>query len=478
MTSRTEVGICLMRTENLSASEAAPKPVSNDQVKEDEAMAQQPRELAAMESAQQFFGAELRHWRLLRKMSLNRLGAVSHDSGSLICKIEKAQRRPTRDFAQRMDEALETGGVLERMWADMNAQAPQCDSTISLVADEPNAPWVGCDVFDPVREWLDETVPVFATGESHRRVGNADIEVMWSMCDVFSNADHHLGGGYARATLARFLDDVVGPALRGSYDSRIASELYAVAARLCDLSGFMCFDSARQGLGQKYFRQALRLAKAGGNAALGAHILTDMSMQAHYLSRKKEALWFGAAAVRAAEQSGSPSSTARCNAVLARAHALNGDMTAGAQAMLEAERRLNRARPDDEPDWIRFFTDRQLSAEFMYVAHDGRRAVDVQRRAPVVLADSAGMERRQVLAAATLAASYVPDSDEAATGQSVEVEQACRVLLDTMRVARGLTSARGIELINIVRRRLAPYADLAIVQQVEDEFRSTVALVG
>ncbi|WP_054816242.1 helix-turn-helix domain-containing protein [Nocardia arizonensis] len=441
-------------------------------------MAQQPRELAAMESAQQFFGAELRHWRLLRKMSLSQLGAVSHDSGSLIGKIEKAQRRPGRDFAQRMDEALETGGVLERMWVDMNSPALQKDSIIQLVADEPNAPWVGCDVFDPVREWLDETVPVFATGENHRRVGTADIEVMWSMCDVFSNADHHLGGGYARATLARFLDDVVGPALRSSYDSRTASELYAVAARLCDLSGFMCFDSARQGLGQKYFRQALRLAKVSGNAALGAHILTDMSMQAHYLSRAKDALWFGAAAVRAAEQSGSPSSAARCNAVLARAHALNGDVTAGVQAMLEAERRLNRARPDDEPDWIRFFTERQLSAEFMYVAHDGRRAVDVQQRAPVVLADSVGMERRQVLVAATLAASYVPEAGEATAGQSVEVEQACRVLLDTMIVARGLTSARGIESINIVRRRLAPYADLAIVQQVENEFRSTVALVG
>ncbi|MEV6137168.1 hypothetical protein AB0L63_14125 [Nocardia sp. NPDC051990] len=59
------------------------------------------------------------------------------------------------------------------------------------------------------------------------------------MCDVFSNADHHLGGGYARATLARFLDDVVGPALRGSYDSRTAPELFAVAARLCDLTGII-----------------------------------------------------------------------------------------------------------------------------------------------------------------------------------------------------------------------------------------------
>ncbi|MEV4130514.1 hypothetical protein [Nocardia sp. NPDC049707] len=333
-------------------------------------------------------------------------------------------------------------------------------------------------MFDPVREWLDETVPVFAAGENHRRVGTADIEVMWSMCEVFSNADHHLGGGYARATLARFLDDVVGPALRGSCDSRTAPELFAVAARLCDLSGFMCFDSARQGLGQKYFRQALRLAKVSGNTALGAHILTDMSMQAHFLNRKKEALWFGTAAVHAAQQSGSPSSTARCNALLARAHALNGDAPAGVQAMLEAERRLNRARPDDEPDWIRFFTERQLSAEFMYVAHDGRRAVDVQQRAPLVLADSVGMERRQVLVAATLAASYVPEPGEAAVGHSVEIEQACHVLQDAIRAARGLTSARGIESINVVRRRLAPYADLPVVQRVENEFQTTVALVG
>ncbi|WP_330231580.1 helix-turn-helix transcriptional regulator [Nocardia sp. NBC_00508] len=462
----------------LSASEAAPDLVAYDQVTEDEVMAQQPRELAAMESARQFFGAELRHWRLLRGMSHNQLGAISHDSGSLIGKVEKAQRRPGRDFAQRMDEALETGGVLERMWVDINSSAVQEDSIRPLVPDEPNTPWVGCEVFDPVREWLEETVPVFATGSSHRRVGTADIAVMWSMCDVFANADHHLGGGYARATLARFLDDVVGPALHSSYDSRTASELYAVAARLCDLSGFMCFDSAQQGRGQRYFRQALRLAKASGNAALAAHILTDMSMQAHYLSRPKEALWFGAAAVRAADQSGSPSTAARCEALLARAYALRGDASASAEAMVEAERRLHRARPGDEPDWIRFFTERQLSAEFMYVAHDGQRPRDVQRHAPMVLADAVGMERRHVLAAATLAASYVPDPAAAAPDRTIEVEQACQVLRDAMKAARGLTSARGIEAINIVRRRLAPYADMAVVQQVENEFQSTVALVG
>ncbi|MFI5716166.1 hypothetical protein [Nocardia sp. NPDC051750] len=317
-----------------------------------------------------------------------------------------------------------------------------------------------------MREWLDETIPTFSAGSSPRRVGAADIAVMWSMCDVFANTDHHLGGGYARSTLARFLDDVVSPALQGTYDSRIGRDLYAVAARLCDLSGFMCFDSARQRLGQVHFQQALRLAKASGNAALGAHILTDMSMQAHYLGHPTEALRLGSAAIRAADQSGSPSTAARCNALLARAHALNRDAPARARAMAEAERQLNRAHPDDEPDWIRFFTDRQLSAEFMYAAHDARLTGDVQQWAPTVLA------------ASTLAGSFVPAVHGGSNAPAVDVEQACRVLGNTLRAARGLTSARGIEAINIVRRRLAPYAEMDVVKEFEHEFQTTVALIG
>ncbi|MEV0356246.1 hypothetical protein AB0H71_09290 [Nocardia sp. NPDC050697] len=368
--------------------------------------------------------------------------------------MEKAQRRPTQDFAQRMDRALGTDGVLERMWCGMNPPAAaRTKSSAPLVDGDDRTRWLGFEDCDPVREWLDERIPAFSEGESPRQVGAADVTVMWSMCTVFANTDHHLGGGYARSTLARFLDDVVKPALHGNYDSRIGRDLYAVAARLCDLSGFMCFDSARQGLGQRYFRQALRLAKASGNVALGAHILTDMSMQAHYLGRAPEAIRFGSAAARAAERSGSPSTTARCNALLARAHALGGDALASAQAMAEAERQLNRARPGDEPDWIRFFTDRQLSAEFMYAAHDAGQAPEVRRWAPMVLSDSAGMERRQVLAASTLATSFVPRADGGSDGAPVDVEQACRVLRDTMVAARGLTSARGIEAINGVRRQ-------------------------
>ncbi|NEW28521.1 hypothetical protein [Nocardia cyriacigeorgica] len=114
----------------------------------------------------------------------------------------------------------------------------------------------------------------------------------------------------------------------------------------------------------------------------------------------------------------------------------------------------------------------------MYAAHDAGQTREVQQWAPAVLADSVGMERRHVLVASTLADSFVPDVRDGSDGAPVDVEQACRVLGDIMVAARGLTSARGIEAINAVRRKLAPYAEMAVVKEIEHEFRSTVALIG
>lgn len=83
--------------------------------------------------------------------------------------------------------------------------------------------------------------------------------------------------------MTHYVNQVVLPLLHGSYDNTIGRQLMAAAARLCGLCAFMSFDCGQQGLAQRYFIQALRLAQAGGNRALGAHILADMSMQAHHV---------------------------------------------------------------------------------------------------------------------------------------------------------------------------------------------------
>jgi hypothetical protein len=335
------------------------------------------------------------------------------------------------------------------------------------------AAWAAAALVDPARRWLTDAADGDTSHNGGRRIGRSEVEVMWSMCRAFADADHHLGGGYARSTLIAFMDQRVSPMLEGAYDTETGRQLFTAAARLCDLGGFMCFDSSRQGLGQRYYIQALRLAKASGDRALGAHILGDMSLQAYDLGRPNEALVLAEAGHRTARDCGSPSTAARCSALQARAHGLAGDQAATAKAMKAAEVELNKADLDDEPFWIRFFTEEQLAAEFMYTAHDLGQAAEVQLHAPTVLQSSAGMQRRQVLAASTLAASYLPTKRNPSNAR-VDVDMACQVLTDALPSAAGLTSARGLTAINAVRRKLVPFRSTPAVQRVEEDFQQFV----
>lgn len=461
-------------------------------------MAAKPKHLAALESERQLFAAELRHWRATRHLSLRQLSALTHDSHSLISRVESAERLPTKDLAERLDQALETDGALGRVWrriergAELQADHEGLDpglglvwsatpaSAVETVADLwradldrrqviVGAAWAGAALADPSRRWFVDAIDVDASHIGSRRVGNSEVEVMWSMARAFADADHHLGGGYARATLLQFMNWTVTPLLKGTYDTTTGRELLTAAARLTGLGAFMCFDSAHQGLAQRYYIQALRMAKAAGARALGAHILADMSMQAYELGQATEAIALAEAGHRAARDCGTPSTAARCSMLKARAHGLAGDENATVRAMGVAERELNRADLPDEPFWIQFFNEEQLAAEIMYAAHDLGQAAPVQQHAPTVLKSSAGMQRREVLAATTLAASYLPT--DRGPARVVDVDKACRVLADALPAAAGLTSARGFASINAVRRRLAVYGAHPAVQQVEHDFK-------
>ena len=245
--------------------------------------------------------------------------------------------------------------------------------------------WAVAALSEPLGRWLLDSPDRDVSRAGSRRVGRADVDAVWSMCSAFADADHRLGGGHARRALICYADEAVAPLLGGTYTDQIGRDLFAAAARLCDIAGFMCFDSDHQGLGQKYFIMALRMAKTSGDQGLGAHILTDMSMQAQHQRHSREAAALADAAVAAAARSGSATVLARCHAVRARALAAQGDASDSDHALNQAERALDRAVPRNEPFWITFFTKRQLAAEAMYSAAELGRASLVRRHAASVL---------------------------------------------------------------------------------------------
>jgi hypothetical protein len=214
--------------------------------------------------------------------------------------------------------------------------------------------WAAAALSEPFGRWLFDPPDRDVAGAGSRHVGRADVDAVWSMCTAFADADRRMGGGHARRTLVCYADDAVAPLLAGTYTEQIGRMLFAAVARLCDIAGFMCFDSDDQGLGQKYFMTALRMAKTSGDQALGAHILTDMSMQAQHQGHAHEAVALADAGVATAARAGSASALARCHAVQARALALRGDATGSDHALNQAERALERAAPEAEPFWMTF----------------------------------------------------------------------------------------------------------------------------
>ncbi|OLB80999.1 MAG: hypothetical protein AUI14_04910 [Actinobacteria bacterium 13_2_20CM_2_71_6] len=355
-----------------------------------------------------------------------------------------------------------TVGAVAKLWrVDMERRAILLGSA-----------WIATAFATPTREWLLDWAEDDISHAGGRRVGTTEVDVVWSMCHAFADADHRLGGGYARTTLTHYVNQVVLPLLDGTYSEEIGRRLLAATARLCNLAGFMAFDSGAQGLGQRYHIQGLRLAQAGRDRALGAQILADMAMQAQYLGNAIEACALARAGQRAATQSGSHSTLARCCAMEARAHARQGDGRQCGQAMTRAEHALERVRKEEEPSWIRFFTEEQLQAEFTYAAADLRRPCDVRSFAGPVLAATSEMERRRVLVTSAVASSYL-EPGPSGSGP-VDVDQACATLKQTVPLVQVLTTKRGLEAVNRVRRQLAPYRDQTPVRELEDTFQPLI----
>ncbi|WP_460706863.1 hypothetical protein [Myceligenerans halotolerans] len=290
---------------------------------------------------------------------------------------------------------------------------------------------------------------------------------MQVMADAFTRAEHKVGGGHAASTVGHYLQQSVFPLLAGGGDDGVRSSLLSAAGRLCDLAGFMFFDSEKHDLAQRYFGQALRLARMADDATLIAHVLGDMTMQAVHVGAVGQAIALTDSVTGHAERTGSARVMARAWALAARAHATSGDGASADAARTAAERALDRAPSDNDPSWIRFFTAAQLQTEFLYVACSLGRLGDVERLTADVLAVDTAMQRRHVLAGAAIAGLL---TDEHRVSHR-DPERAVDVLGGLLPTATSLSSARSVTSIRRVRRQLGTYGKVRGLDALDEGLR-------
>jgi hypothetical protein len=223
-------------------------------------------------------------------------------------------------------------------------------------------------------DWHFTPVPgpaAIARRNGTRAVGLADVERIRQARDEFETLDRVHGGGHAFTWLADYLDREVTPLLVGRYSAPVGRELFAAASALTELGGWMAYDQGKsQGLAQRFFIQALSLARQSGDRAYSAHVVSNLATQALFLDHGTEAARLARAARSGAGRAATPTLLARLGTVEARGWALAGDQHETQAAIRRAENAMSRSDQTADPSWLATYTPAHHAGSIMHALRD------------------------------------------------------------------------------------------------------------
>lgn len=317
---------------------------------------------------------------------------------------------------------------------------------------------------DASLRWLiDAAQPAGREHASGARMGAADVARFRATVDLFAQLDDRYGGGHARQALVQYLHADAGRLLRGRYTDAVGRELFSAISEATLLAAWMTYDSAPgSALAQRYFIQALALAKAGDDPLLGASILDAMSHQATYTGRFGEAANLARAARAGTREVATATLTSHFHAMEARALARLGDAKGCDRALADAVGQFERRKPDEDPDWIRYFDEAELSAEISHCLRDLGRPDEAARHAAnsLVAVNDATFVRSDFFVMMVLADAHL------AAG---EVERACRIALNALNAGEQIRSARCVGYLREFRQHLSAAGKIRGIAEFEEQ---------
>jgi tetratricopeptide (TPR) repeat protein len=121
------------------------------------------------------------------------------------------------------------------------------------------------------------------------------------------------------------------------------------AGGIIAIAGICMYDTDRQAAAQRYFFDALRLAKASGDRGFGGYVVALLANQSMCLSRHRQVIQYAETALRAAQPHLSPALVSDLCTLQAKAYARIGDRAERHDHMRRAERMTDRIQPGQEP---------------------------------------------------------------------------------------------------------------------------------
>ncbi|WP_394425542.1 transcriptional regulator [Streptomyces sp. SGAir0957] len=207
----------------------------------------------------------------------------------------------------------------------------------------------GLPAVGPVWEWENPPEDRDVSSRGAIQVGLPDVEQLRTARSHYEQMYRKAGGVATRGRVLRFLVQDTAPLMRGTYTDRTGRELHRAVGGLVAVAGICAYDSNAQGLAQRYYHQALRLAKASGDRAFGGYVIALLVNHSLFLGEHRQAVAFAEAGLRAAGHAISPALACDLNAMQAKAFSRMGDHAGARQAMRQAELAAGLIRPDEEP---------------------------------------------------------------------------------------------------------------------------------
>jgi hypothetical protein len=283
-----------------------------------------------------------------------------------------------------------------------------------------------------------------------RRLGANEVARLNAVTALYRSLDYEWGGGLLYDHVARFAEST-SALLNQSYADTLAPSLFTAVAAARQLAGWTAFDSCRYADAQRHFLSAERAAVAGGDLLLAARVRYCQARQFQHLRHNQDALDTLHLAQDQLDSAGTPAVNAMLHGAEAASLAALGDAQAAQAALGAARDEFDRIEPAREPEWMRFYDQGELLAQYGRVYRDFARQdgkhgrVAVRWVAEALPAYGAQNVRSTVLSDVSLSSAlFLAD----------EPEQGLAVGLRAIERAKQLASPRILDRIRNLRRDL------------------------
>ncbi|MFC9952584.1 transcriptional regulator [Streptomyces prasinus] len=207
--------------------------------------------------------------------------------------------------------------------------------------------------------WVDAP-SAFASALNGDRVTDTMVSTIEQRISTLRTLDDQLGGARLLEQARGDLALVTGLLSAGRYTDKIRVRLYALAARVSHLTGWMAYDAGLRSVGQSYYVGALRSARTAGDDAFGAFILAEMGVHVSEAGRTAERVDLISTAIDNAPRSLSPCTQSFLYLHKAEALSRDGDHRKGDTALNRAASLWERHAAEENPDWLDWFGEAQL----------------------------------------------------------------------------------------------------------------------